>query len=118
MFDAAEWNATSMAAAADDALLVATDLADHLVLKGMPFREAHETTGKLVALAAARGVSLRDLTAADFRAASKLFGPDVPGLLDARRSLQARTAEGAPAPPRVAERLAWWRKHLSAAVKT
>lgn len=117
MFDAAAWDAARMATAADDALLVATDLADHLVLKGMPFREAHETVGKLVALAVARGISLRELPAADFMAASSLFGADVPGLLNARRSLQARAAEGAPAPQRVAERLSWWRKHLSAAVK-
>ncbi len=117
MFGAAEWDTARMGEAAEDALLVATDLADHLVLKGMPFREAHQTVGKLVALSVSRGVSLRELSAVDFAAASKLFGPDATALLDARRSLHARTAEGAPAPQRVAERLAWWRKHLSAAMK-
>ncbi|MBU3665879.1 MAG: argininosuccinate lyase [Chthoniobacterales bacterium] len=113
MFSAAEWDTDRMRAAADDPLLVATDWADYLVRKGMPFREAHEVVGKLVALAAGRGVTLRELKDADLAAASKLFGPDAKNCLDAVRSLAARTAEGAPSPANVAKRLDWWRKHLS-----
>ncbi|MBE2181141.1 MAG: argininosuccinate lyase [Chthoniobacterales bacterium] len=117
MFDAAEWNTVRMAAAADDALLVATDWADYLVRKGLPFREAHEVVGRLVALSVERGVGLRDLEMDDLQEASKLFGPDATGCLDAKLSLASRTAEGAPSPDRVAERLAWWKERLASAVR-
>jgi argininosuccinate lyase len=115
MFAAARWDKRRMAAAADDALLVATDWADYLVRKGLPFREAHEVVGKLVGLSVKRGVSLRELTLPDLRAANRLFREDALQVLDAKRSLQARTAEGAPSPRRVAARLVWWRRHLAAA---
>lgn len=117
MFGAAQWDEKRMEAAADDPLLVATDWADYLVRKGLPFRQAHEVVGKLVALSIRRGSSLRDLSDADLRAASKLFGSDARTCLEAPRSLAARTAEGAPSPKRVAARLAWWGKHL-ASVRT
>jgi len=117
MFGAAQWDKKRMAAAADDALLVATDWADYLVRKKLPFRQAHEAVGKLVALSIKRGVTLRDLTVKDLQTASKLFRADALQCLDARRSLAARTAEGAPSPKRVAARLAWWRKHLSSRPK-
>jgi argininosuccinate lyase len=115
MFSAAQWDKPRMAAAADDALLVATDWADYLVRKKLPFRQAHEAVGKLVALSIKRGVTLRDLSLADLQGASKLFASDALRCLDARRSLAARTAEGAPSPNRVTARLAWWRKHLASA---
>ena len=115
MFAAARWNEERMAAAADDALLVATDWADYLVRKGLPFREAHAVVGKLVGSSVSRGVSLRELSLKDLQAASELFRSDALRVLDARRSLQARTAEGAPSPKRVAARLAWWRKRLASA---
>jgi argininosuccinate lyase len=115
MFGGARWDKKRMAEAADDALLVATDWADYLVRRGLPFRRAHEVVGKLVGLSVQRGVSLRDLSLRDLQAASKLFRPDALRLLDSGRSLRARTAEGAPSPRRVAARLAWWRKRLAAA---
>ena len=115
MFGAARWDKRRMAAAADDALLVATDWADYLVRKGLPFREAHRVVGTLVALSAQRRVTLRDLSLDDLQAESKLFKADAMKCLDAARSLRARTAEGAPSPKRVATRLAWWGKRLASA---
>jgi len=115
MFGAARWDKRRMAAAADDALLVATDWADYLVRKGLPFREAHQVVGTLVALSVQRGVTLRDLSLGDLQAESKLFEADAMKCLDAMRSLRARTAEGAPSPKRVAARLAWWGKRLASA---
>lgn len=113
MFGASEWDTVRMAQAADDALLVATDWADYLVGKGLPFREAHEVVGRLVGLSVERGVSLRDLSPEDLRSACPLFGPEAKDRLDARLSLSLRTAEGAPSPDRVSERLLWWRRHLA-----
>ena len=115
MFGAARWDKRRMAAAADDALLVATDWADYLVRKGLAFREAHRVVGTLVALSVQRGVTLRDLSLGDLQAESKLFKADAMKCLDAARSLRARTAEGAPSPKRVAARLAWWGKRLASA---
>jgi len=115
MFAAAQWDKSRMSAAADDALLVATDWADYLVRKGLPFREAHAVVGKLVGLSVKREVSLRELSLKDLQAVSKYFKADALKCLDARRSLQARTAAGAPSPQRVAARLAWWRKRLASA---
>ncbi|MBJ7258908.1 MAG: argininosuccinate lyase [Chthoniobacterales bacterium] len=117
MFAAAQWDKERMAAAAEDALLVATDWADYLVRKGLPFRQAHEVVGRLVALSIKRGATLRDLSLGDLQRESALFAADALRWLDARRSLSSRTAEGAPSPRRVAARLAWWRKHLSAQSK-
>lgn len=114
MFASAEWDKKRMGAAAADALLVATDWADYLVRKKLPFREAHEVVGKLVALTNKRGVTLRDLPLQDLKSACQLFGSDALRCLDASRSLSARTAEGAPSPKRVAARLAFWRKRLAA----
>lgn len=114
MFASAEWDKKRMGAAAADALLVATDWADYLVRKKLPFREAHEVVGKLVALTNKRGVTLRDLSLQDLKSACQLFGSDALRCLDASRSLSARTAEGAPSPKRVAARLAFWRKRLAA----
>ncbi|MEX1110635.1 MAG: argininosuccinate lyase [Chthoniobacterales bacterium] len=113
MFGAAQWDKKRMAAAADDALLVATDWADYLVRRGLPFRDAHKVVGRLVGLSVKRGVTLRELTLGDLHSASTLFRADALRVLDAKRSLQSRTAEGAPSPRRAASRLAWWRKHLS-----
>ena len=115
MFGAARWDKRRMAAAADDALLVATDWADYLVRQGLAFREAHRVVGTLVALSVQRGVTLRDLSLGDLQAESKLFKADAMKCLDAARSLRARTAEGAPSPKRVAARLAWWGKRLASA---
>ena len=61
------------AEATKDPNLLATDLADRLVLGGVPFRQAHEIVGKLVALAAERGVGLHKLPDADYLAASAVL---------------------------------------------
>jgi argininosuccinate lyase len=115
MFAAADWDLPRMESAADDALLVATDWADYLVRQGLPFRDAHEAVGKLVALSLERGVTLRDLSLRDLQSVSKKFASDALLCLDVRRSMKARTAEGAPSPKQVAARLAWWKRKLSSA---
>jgi argininosuccinate lyase len=101
-------DAASMAAAAADPLLIATDLADYLVLKGVPFRQAHGIVGKLVALSGRKSIPLDRLTLEDFRGASPLFEADVHTLFDVQHSLAARRAPGAPSPENVAGRLRHW----------
>ncbi|MBO4352916.1 MAG: argininosuccinate lyase [Eggerthellaceae bacterium] len=75
--------------------LAATDLADYLVKKGLPFRRAHEVVGHLVLLCEQRGgCRFEDLSLYDFKNESDLFESDVIELLDSRAIADARTTEG------------------------
>ncbi len=103
----------TMARAAADPNLLATDLADYLVLKGVPFRQAHEVIGKLVALCAERRVGLPQLSLDDYRAASSAFSEDVFAVLDVRRSLESRRNPGGPSPANVATQIARWQESLA-----
>ena len=97
-----------MARATADPLLLATDLADYLVLKGVPFRQAHEVVGKLVALSLERKTPFAQLSLQDYQAASPAFAEDVFAVLDVRRSLASRRAPGAPSFDNVRARLEHW----------
>jgi argininosuccinate lyase len=77
-----------------DAELLATDLADYLVRKGVPFREAHEVLGRLVRTAEQSGVSLGELDPEVFRGEHQAFGEDVVEVFDWGRSVDARDGEG------------------------
>jgi argininosuccinate lyase len=105
-------NAGRMESAADDPNLLATDLAEYLVKKGMPFREAHEAVGKLVTRAAAAKVALNNVTLLEMQEISKLFEDDVLKVFDVRGSLAKRTAIGAPSPENVAAQIARWKSLL------
>src|SRR5438477_919899 len=105
-------NRARMEAAANDPNLLATDLAEYLVRKGMPFREAHEIVGKLVADATDQGTKLNAIALADFKKLSPLFDVDVVGVFDVRRSLGARRAVGAPSPENVKAQIKSWRERI------
>ncbi len=92
-----------MGAALADGFLLATDLADHLVGEGVPFREAHHVVGRTVALCLERGCRLEDLSLGDLRSLDERFGDEAPQVLDATRSLERRDLVGGPAPRRVRE---------------
>ena len=76
----------AMARAAGDDMLLATDIAEHLVATGMPFKEAHEHVGKLVREAMSKSVPLREVAGA--------LGPGIAEVLDARASVDKRSAPG------------------------
>ena len=100
--------------AASDPLLLATDLADRLVEGGVPFRQAHEIVGKLVARAQETGVPLNKLEPSDFLAGSPVLTPDMVALtFDLESALKARRAIGAPSPDNVARELARWSAQLA-----
>ena len=71
-------------------LLLATDVADYLVSRGMPFRRAHEVVGAMVRRLLAEGRDFSDLTMAEWRDASEMFGEDAPQAATALASVQAR----------------------------
>ena len=81
--------------------LEATDVADYLVEKGLPFRQAHEVVGRLVLHCTRAGKSMADLTLDEFRSFSKLFDEGVLPLLDPNALVQRRDQPGSTAPRRV-----------------
>jgi len=83
-----------MAEAAAASYSTATDVAEYLAEKGLPFREAHEITGRLVAHCEGKGRGIEELSLDEFREFSPLFGKDVMGRLGARSSVGARRSEG------------------------
>ena len=101
-----------MESAADDPNLLATDLAEYLVKKGMPFREAHEAVGKLVARAVGAKRALNNISLLEMQEISPLFQDDVLKIFDVRASLAKRTAVGAPSPENVAAQIARWKSLL------
>jgi argininosuccinate lyase len=94
--------------AVSDPMLLATDLADYLVRAGVPFRQAHEVIGKLVAHCISSGKTFPQLDLSTFQSFSPAFGPDVFDALDLRRALDARRAPGAPSPANVRAQLERW----------
>src|SRR4029077_11255426 len=86
-----------MRAAIDAGHLVATELADYLVTKGVAFREAHDIAGHLVRIASERGVELAELPLAELRAAHAAFDADVAGWLDPARAVDRKNVVGGPA---------------------
>ncbi|MCA9774117.1 MAG: argininosuccinate lyase, partial [Myxococcales bacterium] len=93
--------------------LTATDLADYLAAKGMPFREAHGVVGRLVARAIGRGVALHELPLAEMREESALIEDDVYRALDVRRSVESRESFGGTASREVAKQTRRARKALA-----
>jgi argininosuccinate lyase len=91
----------------------ATDLADWLVLNlGLPFREAHHVTGKLVALAESRGCDLKKLPLSELKAVEKRITEQVYPALDVAGSVKSRTSYGGTAPSNVKREARRWIKRL------
>ena len=99
--------------AANDPTLLATDLADYLVKKGMPFRQAHHVVGKIVALAEKTGKPLNRLTLAQLQSVEKKFGRDALGVFNLQRAMAKRNLIGAPGTKEVTKQLARWQEQLS-----
>jgi argininosuccinate lyase len=102
-----------MLAAIDPAML-ATDLADHLVAKGLPFRQAHSLAGQAVQLAGKQAKSLDALTLEEFQSLDPSFDPTVYQVFDPQRSVARRNAIGGTAPEAVRTQLQNAKKYLKA----
>lgn len=92
-----------------DPAMLATDLAEHLVARGVAFREAHAAVGRLVRFAEERGLTLAQLPAGEFRKFHPRFGPDAAEALDPRASVVRRASPGGTGVSEVRKRLAAWR---------
>jgi argininosuccinate lyase len=97
-------NSDRMQSALDDGML-ATDLADYLVRKGLPFRESHHVVGQVVRRAEELGVSLKELGLDEYQAIHPAFTEDTYEVFDFRRSVEARNVEGGTATKAVQEQI-------------
>ncbi|MBP6017115.1 MAG: argininosuccinate lyase [Candidatus Promineofilum sp.] len=95
-----------------EAGLLATEVADYLVRRGAPFREAHHAVGQAVRLGEERGLGLTDLTPEDWQAISPLIGEDVAGVLTVPAALAARAVSGGTAPAALEAQLALARQTM------
>jgi argininosuccinate lyase len=103
----------AMKEAAGAGYATATDLADWLVRAlGLPFREAHHVTGRIVAIAAERGVALEELSLSDMRAVDPRVAPEVFELLGVEKSVRSRVSYGGTAPANVRREARRWLKRL------
>ena len=105
MVKTARWNKKVMAQACDGGYLNATDVADYLVRKGMPFRTAHGVSASLVRLAIEKGCRLEELDFAEFQKASPLFKKDIFELITPQKCVEIRKTTGGPAPQAVEKQI-------------
>ena len=105
-------NTRACLSAASDPTLLATDLADYLVLKGLPFRQAHHVVGSVVALAEQSGKLLPQLSLAELRSVDATFGRDALRVFDLKRAMARRNLVGAPGTKELVKQLARWRALL------
>jgi argininosuccinate lyase len=101
------------AAAVADPALLATDLADYLVERGVPFREAHHAVGAVVKLAERLALPLDRLPSAEVRAVHPGFGEDWAAVFDLTRALAKRRGTGMPGPVQVRRQTARWARLLA-----
>lgn len=107
-------NKDKMRNAAAGGFINATDCADYLVKKGMPFRDAYKITGKLVAQCIDTGMTLETLPIEEYKKMSELFGEDVYKAISLETCVGERKSEGGPAPESVMKQIELTRKQLEA----
>ena len=97
--------------------LLATDLADYLVKKGMPFRQAHGVVGRVVQLAEEKGVALTAVSLAELQTISQQFEEEVTAVLAIKTALANRAADGGTAPRALEKQLQQAKNHLNQAFR-
>ena len=101
-----------MRQAAQGGFINATDLADYLVRKGLPFRTAYKLSGQAVARCLEKGCVLETLPLSEYRALSPLFDQDLYDAISLEACLEKRTSQGGPSRPSLAEQIAFVKKEM------
>jgi argininosuccinate lyase len=114
MVPAIRFHPERMRRALADGFVTATELADHLVSRRVPFREAHEAVGRIVADCVAKGRRLDDLDLEVYRSFHPAFGDDVHAWIDPERAIERRNLPGGPAKRWVMEAIAEAKRELGA----
>jgi argininosuccinate lyase len=109
----ARFDVARMRRALGEGFLEATELADYLAARGVPFRHAHHVAGRLVHRALTRGVTLAELTLEELQSEHPAFEPDVQQALDPETALERRNLPGGPAKAQLHAELARFRKLLA-----
>jgi argininosuccinate lyase len=112
MLKGVEFHKEAMRGAAGDGFITATDLADYLVRKGMPFRRAHEVVGKAVLRATELGCGLQDMPLAEYRKLSRQINRDVFQAISLESSVGRRRSYGGTAPVNLDKRLEFLKKKM------
>jgi argininosuccinate lyase len=115
MLPAIRINEDAMSAAGRSGFLNATDMADYLVTKGMPFRESHGCVGRMVAHAISRRKELHELALEELRGFSPLIGEDIFDFLTTREVIDRRKSFGGTATEAVSAAIAEAERALAAA---
>ena len=113
MMESATFNTENMKATAAKGFINATDCADYLTKKGVPFRDAYNITGQLVRHCIELGVTLDNLPMEEYKAAHSAFEADIYEAIDLLTCVSKRTVEGGPAPEMVKKQIAWTREQLN-----
>jgi argininosuccinate lyase len=108
----------NMRAAAAEGFINATDCADYLVKKGLPFRDAYTVVGKLVNACAAESKTLETLSLDEYKALSPLFDEDVYGAINLENCVAQRRVPGGPAPEAVDKQIKSIREFLETRYET
>ena len=113
MVDVMEVNCKGMYESAKKGYVNATDLADYLVVKGMPFRDAYNVSGKIVSYCLGRGCALEDLPLEEYRQFSSLISEDVHQRLSLHTCVERRDSAGGTSPASVRKQIEYIRSKLS-----
>lgn len=113
MLAKSKFNEESCKKSASDPHLLATDLADYLVNKGMPFRKAHHIVGSLVALSERKNLPINKLTLEEFKSVCPEIAGDVYNVFDLNKAMDRRNLTGAPATQEVKKQISRWKKILN-----
>ena len=105
MVRTAKWNEKNMADSCEGGFLNATDVADYLVRKGMPFRTAHGVSAKLVRSAIEKNCKLEELDFSEYKKASPLFENDIFDLITSKKCVEIRNITGGPASEQVQKQI-------------
>jgi argininosuccinate lyase len=112
MMQDVKFNVRRMKDTAGEGYSTATDIAEYLVRKGVPFREAHEITGRIVLSCISRNIPLTGLSVKELRAFSPKISRDVIAVLDPVSSVRARSSFGGTSPSEVKRQIKYFRKIL------
>lgn len=105
MISTAEWNLSKMKEACRDGFLNATDVADYLVRKGLPFRTAHGVSARCVRIAIEKNCRLEDLSIEEFKSVSDLIEKDIYDVIEPEKCVNARSTKGGPASSSVMQQI-------------
>ena len=105
MVRTAKWNEKKMSESCEGGFLNATDVADYLVRKGMPFRTAHGVSAKLVRSAIENNCKLEELDFSEYKKASQLFENDIFDLITSKKCVEIRNITGGPASEQVQKQI-------------